>query len=412
MNSSDERVSGVVVEIAEHLCAAAIRDAGTCTWLGTTQNADESTDLVEFRYGTVGSDLYGGSSGIALFLAEASHRLGDSSWGDAAAAGIHHALDRTDTMGAGQQVAFYTGTVGVAYAAARIGRILHRPEIVDRACRVLDHCPWGAATLMVDLISGGTGSMAPLLVLAEWLDRPALRDAAITLGQRTIDVALKAPQGWSWPVETGAIEATRSLTGLAHGAAGIGWSLLEVGNATGDEAFVDAAHQAFRYENQWFRPGEDNWPDFREEDGDDAPVCEAWCHGAPGIGLARLRAVELQLPEYRGDAAAALRTTRSALASGGHGREDFSLCHGRSGLMEILKYGGRVLGEGGDEAMIREVTLAAADRYGASDWPVGVRRGGNPSLMLGLAGIGYCYLGLISPDLPSVLQVRPDKGTG
>jgi lantibiotic modifying enzyme len=36
-----------------------------------------------------------------------------------------------------------------------------------------------------------------------------------------------------------------------------------------------------------------------------------------------------------------------------------------------------------------------------------VRRGSNPSLMIGLAGIGYFYLGLADPALPSVLLVRP-----
>jgi lantibiotic modifying enzyme len=36
-----------------------------------------------------------------------------------------------------------------------------------------------------------------------------------------------------------------------------------------------------------------------------------------------------------------------------------------------------------------------------------VRRGSNPSLMIGLAGIGYFYLRLADPTLESVLLVHP-----
>ncbi|HYP18471.1 MAG TPA: lanthionine synthetase LanC family protein, partial [Chloroflexia bacterium] len=45
-------------------------------------------------------------------------------------------------------------------------------------------------------------------------------------------------------------------------------------------------------------------------------------------------------------------------------------------------------------------------------WPCGVMGGGeNPSLMLGLAGIGYFYLRLYDPDkVPSVLMLQPDLG--
>ena len=173
---------------------------------------------------------------------------------------------------------------------------------------------------------------------------------------------------------------------------------------------IEAAHQAFRYENRWFRPSEDNWPDFREEDGDDAPACVAWCHGAPGIGLTRLRAVELGFDAYRTDAEAAIRTTRSSLADrDGWIDGDFSLCHGRAGLGEVLRYASRVLGQPAIGELVWEAAAAAAARFAEDPlgWPCGVRRGSNPSLMIGLAGIGYFFLGLADPALPSVLLVAP-----
>jgi lantibiotic biosynthesis protein len=173
---------------------------------------------------------------------------------------------------------------------------------------------------------------------------------------------------------------------------------------------IEAAHQAFRYENRWFRPSEDNWPDFREEDGDDAPACVAWCHGAPGIGLPRLRAVELGFDAHRMDAEAAIRTTRSSMADrDGWIDGDFSLCHGRAGLGEVLRYASRVFGPPAIGELVPEAAAAAAARFAENPlgWPCGVRRGSNPSLMIGLAGIGYFFLGLADSALPSVLLVAP-----
>jgi lantibiotic modifying enzyme len=59
--------------------------------------------------------------------------------------------------------------------------------------------------------------------------------------------------------------------------------------------------------------------------------------------------------------------------------------------------------------LVSEMAAAGAGRFAdePARWPCGVRRGSNPSLMIGLAGIGYFFLGLADPALPSVLLVRP-----
>jgi lantibiotic modifying enzyme len=401
----------VAARIADHLCDTAFRHGDRCTWMGMTQDAEDGSDQVDFTYGTLGPDLYGGGSGVALFLAEACRQTGDRRWRDTAIAGIAHAMDRLDTIPPQARVGFYTGHVGVAYAAALIGRSLDRADLEAQAIAVLERLGGPAnGDVVADLLSGDTGAISPLLALAAQLDRPALRDLAMQLGRRTIATATRNDEGWSWPVAAGAIEAARPLTGLAHGAAGIGWSLLELGHASGAGEMIEAAHQAFRYEDRWFRTAEDNWPDFRDEDGDDAPSCVAWCHGAPGIGLTRLRAVELGFESYRADAEAAMRTTRSALADRDAWVDgDFSLCHGHGGLGGILSYASRVLGRPELAQLVSEAAAAGAARFAdePASWPCGVRRGSNPSLMIGLAGIGYFFLGLADPALPSVLLVRP-----
>jgi lantibiotic biosynthesis protein len=397
--SFEAMAADMAARIADHLCDAAVRDAGRCAWLGTTQDAADNSDQVEFVYGTIGPELYGGNAGVALFLAEAAARMGNRHWRETAVAGMAHALDRADAIAPDARVSFHLGQVGLGYAAAIVARVSGNPETASRARALLSRLPSVIpGDLTADPLSGGTGAIAPLLALAELLEQSTLRRLALELGECTAAAATRGPDGWSWPP---AIEAVRPLTGMSHGAAGIGHALLELGVATGRSDLLEAAHGAFAYEDRWYRPAEENWPDFRDADAD-ALCCAAWCHGAPGIALSRIRAVELGFEQYRPGAEAALRTTRAALADrDGWVDGDWSLCHGLGGLTEVLRTA--------EEAPNQDAAAEAAERFGGEieAWPCGVRRGSNPSLMLGLAGIGYCYLGLADSTLPPILLTGP-----
>jgi len=85
------------------------------------------------------------------------------------------------------------------------------------------------------------------------------------------------------------------LSGLSHGSAGIALALLQLAALTGEERFRTAAKEAIRYERKLFSSEAGNWLDLRDQnkevqpEGDSAAkFMTAWCHGAPGIGLARL----------------------------------------------------------------------------------------------------------------------------
>jgi lantibiotic modifying enzyme len=390
----------IALGLARHLAETAVWHQDRCTWLGMTQDAEDGSDQVDFTFGTLGPDLYGGTSGVALFLAECCRH--DQALVETTLAALRQTFALAAATPGEERWGFYTGSVGVAWAAVQIGQRLRHPGLIDQGATVVGGLGAPPAELKVDLLGGAAGAIPALLALAELLKEPGLRERAIELGSLIISKADRSGDPWSWPVATGEIEAIRPLTGLAHGAAGIGYALLELGHATGRSEFIAAGHQAYRYENQWFRPQSNNWSDFRDHDGDQAPACVAWCHGAPGIALTRMRAVRLGYSEYQGDVDAAMATTTAQLADRDEWIEgDGSLCHGRAGLGEILRYGG----DSESAALVHQAARSTVERYGAnwSDWPCGVRRGSNPSLMLGLAGIGYAYLGLAEPEVPCVL---------
>jgi lantibiotic modifying enzyme len=131
----------------------------------------------------------------------------------------------------------------------------------------------------------------------------------------------------------------------------------------------------------------------------------AWCHGAPGIGLARL----CLLPPggdsgIRAEIDAALRTT---LASG-FGR-NHSLCHGDLGNLELLLQASETLGDPRGQARTYRLAAVLLEGMEREGWrcgnPLGVE---TPGLMTGLAGIGYELLRLAAPSrVPSVLVLAP-----
>ena len=125
-----------------------------------------------------------------------------------------------------------------------------------------------------------------------------------------------------------------------------------------------------------------------------------WCHGAPGIALSRLRAYQITGNEvYKEEAEIALSTTRAAIVASMESRRlDYSLCHGLPGNADVLISGNQVLGSArtNDIHLARQVAGAITQFRGLGDIE-------SPSLMLGLAGVGYFFLRLCNAEIPSVL---------
>ncbi|HEX8337304.1 MAG TPA: lanthionine synthetase LanC family protein, partial [Pyrinomonadaceae bacterium] len=276
-----------------------------------------------------------------------------------------------------------------------------------------------------DVLAGSAGAIPALLHLHRRYGPEPLLELARRHGEFLVGAARKTQTGWSWNTLNIAPEQRRQdLNGFSHGAAGISWALLELWKATGEAKFRVAAEQGFAYERQWFDARQENWPDFRGlyDAWSGTPgqpgFMAAWCHGAPGIGLSRVRAYELTNQEvYRREAEAALRcTSRTLAAAPAHGQVNYSLCHGSAGNAELLVYAARAFGDDSHRQLAEQVGLLGVEHYSKSlsPWPCGVLQGGEtPGLLLGLAGIGHFYLRLHDPaGVPSVLIILPEEEKG
>jgi lantibiotic modifying enzyme len=413
--ATDRGPADVASEIADRLCQEAYRYNGACTWMGTVQHGGGPNEVATFSWETIGPDLYGGASGIALFLSEMSARTGEAGYRETARAALRFSADRLNRILPRFRQGFYSGRVGVAFALARGAELLGEPEVALDAWRELEQrTADGNEGILLDVISGAAGSVAPLLWLARSSARSEPRVLAERLGERILAAANREAIGWSWGEDATGFPSHRPLTGYGHGAAGIGLALLELFAATGDTRYRDAGREAFRYENAVFNPERDNWPDFRysADGGEQGHFGMAWCLGAPGIGLSRLRAMEIDAehPEHRRDTETALRSVRRLLADAADpGREDFSFCHGWAGLGDFALRAATTLGSSDARALAEEIARRGSSVCAGSpgQWHCGMQRGTHPSLMLGLAGIGHFYLRLADPSVPSLTLVSP-----
>jgi len=214
-------------------------------------------------------------------------------------------------------------------------------------------------------------------------------------------------RGIAWSTQDGALP----LAGLSHGNAGIALNLLRLAQASDEERFREAALAAMEYERGVFSPEKRNWPDLRDcslhFDSDEKPVFKymtSWCHGAPGIGLARLASLQYHDDQaMRDEIEAAVQTTLKE----GFGR-NHSLCHGDMGSLIVLLLASQML----PDQYARELASLQAvllNNIQAQGWHSGIPYPiETPGLMLGMAGTGYALLRLAAPDrVPEVLVLAP-----
>ena len=172
MPSEGDQFLDVAADLGRRIADSAIWYGGRANWMGMLPG-DESLPSENLGvHRALGPDLYSGTSGIALFLAEAAARLGDRRLRATGSSAIRHALDHADQIEPESCDGLYAGSIGIAYAAARVGRLLDAEVALGGACALL--AAWRrdrVATPASDMVSGYAGAVAGLVTLAELLRR-------------------------------------------------------------------------------------------------------------------------------------------------------------------------------------------------------------------------------------------------
>lgn len=288
---------------------------------GTITSGSERLWLSPAMEGVGGVDpyLYSGHAGIALALCAAGvagHEGARNLALQAARAALRQQLDP------GRE-GLHLGAAGVIGALALIVRDTGDAQLEFGLMTLAREfsASFSPSDKWNDLFAGSAGTVIGLSP-ALHVDgiRAAFELAASRVARRIDDLSIRG-----WP---------QSSPGLAHGLAG-SVAAAAVINAHSQQTRVEptALARVIATEDSFYDPGERNWPRHDPS----IPIARwtmtqrSWCHGSPGIYLSR-RAAELPLPDtFR-------RVTSPSGLRAPIARNNWSLCHGRSGLagVEVL----------------------------------------------------------------------------
>jgi class II lanthipeptide synthase len=392
----------------------AIRDEEIVSWMGLVMMNEKLWHLLPLS-----DDIYGGTTGIGLFLSylgavtqeDRYTNLARAIAGNLQKQLINSLSQRKAPEGVAEPIGAFGGLGGAIYSLSHFGALWRDQSLLDGAEALVNY----VAQLIdrdqaFDIIGGAAGCIGALLSLHHCTASEAALSAAVACAKRLVSTARSMPVGVAWPTVA---DASQPLTGYSHGAAGIASALLEVAGKTGDEQFRQVALEAVSYERSVFSKSQQNWPDFRAFKLPEAEQATeqhlkfsvTWCHGAPGIGLARLRSLaHLDTPEVRADINAAVNTTIVRGFGGNH-----SLCHGDLGNLDFLLDTAFTLADAELADRVYRIAGSILDSINTHGWLCGVPSGvETPGLLTGLAGIGYGLLRLADPErVPSLLTVSP-----
>ncbi len=392
-------------KIADATEASAIWDEGSsANWICLV------TDMLSgrLRLQPMGYKLYSGRVGVALFLAALDAVKGESSRRDLMIAAVTSLANQLRTAGSATDLCQRlnlgsgSGVGGILYGLCTTASLSGETQLVEMAGALEEVCSIDKirADEDFDLISGCAGLIMGLEALYKMAPTAALREKLLACGDHLLEHKVDVGPdrcGWKTPL------SPNPLTGISHGAAGIAYALTRLAAVTGEERFLSAATQGMAYERSLYNPEIGNWPDLR--DPAETNYLNTWCHGAPGIGIARLAS----RPWHASDEldAEINAAAQSTLGYGFEGPDH--LCCGHLGRANFLWTAGRAFNK-------PEWTAAAVKRVGAvlqrakidgdyNLYAATLNAIPSPSFMQGTSGVGYQLLRFVAPDLlPDVLH--------
>jgi type 2 lantibiotic biosynthesis protein LanM len=402
---SQEDLYQEAIAIGEGLISTAIWDVDNgCNWLSI--EGMMRTDRCQLK--PLDDSLFMGRTGISLFLSALAKVSGDRQFRRTALGALDSLRQsikkrKNLTESPSSEIGLF-GLGGIIYSLVKISQFLDEPSLLEdgiQAARMLTPERIVSDTKL-DIIMGVAGSILGLLSLYEATGEKNVLDIAVECGNHLLHQQSETcPRAWK-------TVSREPLTGFSHGAAGIALALIKLYATTGDEDYLVGSERGMVYERSVFNETIQNWPNFIGLDQSDGQIeyWNTWCHGSPGIGLARLASYEIAPSnEIYQEIEIALNTSER------NGIIDFSLdhlCCGNFGRVELLVTASQVLKKRELLILAQQSASKAINRKKITGDYFVLPNSSNsifsPSFYKGVAGIGYQLLRTTDPiSFPSVL---------
>lgn len=396
--------------IAKTIKDAAIRKSGSASWLCINWIGETGMSALA----PVSFDLYGGSTGIGLYLAAFAKVAKSKEMKKISLEAIASVRDDVSDKNA-QRFARVNGIGGasgigsIIYGLTCIGEFIDDEKVIsDAKC---------AAKLITkdlvnkdksfDVIAGSAGAILSLLKLFRHTKEKWVLDKAIMCGEYLLSIKRTSVGNVSSWVGKGF--GLIPHTGISHGASGFAYAFSLLAYETKRQDFKKASKDSLDYDNFYFNKKVTNWPKvntnqvegpkrgFREK------VCQ-WCYGAPGVGLSRFgmkKFGEIEPKIFKDDINKAIQAVnKNSNISAGD-----SLCCGRMGQVEFLTEASFASNDKSYLEKANNYLTHCVENSHKSAYQFGGAEdiGLHLNLYRGIAGVGYTLLRKLDPTLPNIL---------
>lgn len=361
-------------------------DDENINWLSVTLDGEDKLTFAPLK-----EDLYSGLSGFALFFGQLAHETEEPKYKSLAQGILNSALNIADNRTESMSLSAFYGFGAITYTTAYLGSLWERDDLIDKALNYLKRIEKKIGkTSKNDFLGGEAGAIIVCLRIHEIIPDSHALNIAIKCGDY-LEKMLLSPDN-----------KEQMWAGLSHGASGYAWPMIELGITVNEDRFLNAGFNLLNYERTLYIPEKKNWSDLRKKNTKE-PSPAYWCHGAPGIALARLNILKVMENEQANqELATAIETTFNYGFNTSH-----SLCHGDFGNLDILLSIASYKQD--DELTERIMQLSTSVLQQGLN--LGWRHGLHPKaevhgFMLGASGIGYALLRLWNHNVPSVLNLE------
>ena len=328
----ERKIYSQIRKIVHRICSRAIIREHSAGWAGL-----QFWDNGHWNLRSGGIYLYDGISGIVLFLAKYLHDFEEK---NASAEEIYHlAVLRlkayTDEIHKKQiydknlLTGIVNGESSVVYTYLYLFKLTGKRVwmiYAEKHFSIIERV-WKEDS-QLDYLSGNAGAIVVAVMLYKETGNLKYYEIAADMEKDLWKKGQETGNGYGWRLKG----TDGPLAGMSHGNSGFLMAYAALYECNHKAEYADKIQLLLRYEDSLYSEKAGNWKDLRESSGES--FMNAWCHGAPGILLSRMKLEELfpedmQIKKDRLNAADSLFY--------GEQDEKICLCHGMSGNLLIMK---------------------------------------------------------------------------
>ncbi|MDN4495530.1 type 2 lanthipeptide synthetase LanM family protein [Ureibacillus aquaedulcis] len=374
----------IASEIGDYLIDTAIKSdhSDDVSWISTVL---EGNNEVSWMIAPVGLDFYNGNSGIALYLAYLYKFTGNKIYKDFTYRAIKPVIEKFELYkeNPNWSLGVYSGVGGGILSVFLISRLFNDEHLFESVKKTIKHyVEMSKHDRIFDIIGGSSGALNMLMhMYQETHDEEFLKSALVCSNHLYNNTVLLEEDQLGWI----SVQNDGPMTGYSHGNAGILSALSRVNKVVSDERFRDVIKKGLAFERSYYDEKSRNWKTPGKEN-----AVIAWCHGAPGILLSRLKLKENGYIDEMIDTEIEIALDTTLREGFGNNR---SYCHGDYGQLEILMYANEILQSEELAEKINLIQQQLITILKEEEWKYGVSRGTDAKgLLVGLSGIGMGLL--------------------